>query len=74
MLPFLWMPPQQGMAVGGIQFDASTIGFIYVTGMISLFSVFYSIFAVPYNALGFELTGDYDVSARASLRGRITSA
>jgi GPH family glycoside/pentoside/hexuronide:cation symporter len=34
--------------------------FAWVAGMISVFSVFYSVFTIPYNALGYELSTDYD--------------
>jgi GPH family glycoside/pentoside/hexuronide:cation symporter len=54
MLPFIWMPPH----------GSHTIQFVYVVVMVAIFSAFYSVFAVPYGALGYELTGDYDERTR----------
>jgi GPH family glycoside/pentoside/hexuronide:cation symporter len=55
LLLFLaWCPPvrtQWGM-------------FAWVTFMISVFSIFYSVFTIPYNALGYELSTDYDERTR----------
>lgn len=54
LLPLLWMPPsgtQQGM-------------FVYLAIMSSLYLLAYSVFIVPFNALGFELTQDYDERTR----------
>jgi glycoside/pentoside/hexuronide:cation symporter, GPH family len=38
--------------------------FVWVAGMISIFSIFYSVFTIPYNALGYELSTDYDERTR----------
>jgi glycoside/pentoside/hexuronide:cation symporter, GPH family len=38
--------------------------FGWVAGMISIFSIFYSVFTIPYNALGYELSTDYDERTR----------
>jgi GPH family glycoside/pentoside/hexuronide:cation symporter len=38
--------------------------FAWVAGMISIFSIFYSVFTIPYNALGYELSTDYDERTR----------
>ncbi len=50
LLPLMWCPPVQtqwGM-------------FAWVVAMLSVFSIFYSVFTIPYNALGYELSTDYD--------------
>ena len=50
LLPLMWCPPlhtQWGM-------------FAWVVVMLSVFSIFYSVFTIPYNALGYELSTDYD--------------
>jgi len=50
LLPLMWCPPihtQWGM-------------FAWVVAMLSVFSIFYSVFTIPYNALGYELSTDYD--------------
>jgi GPH family glycoside/pentoside/hexuronide:cation symporter len=50
LLPLMWCPPMQtqwGM-------------FAWVVAMLSVFSIFYSVFTIPYNALGYELSTDYD--------------
>jgi glycoside/pentoside/hexuronide:cation symporter, GPH family len=54
LLPLMWCSPshsQWGM-------------FAWVTGMVSIFSVAYSVFTIPYNALGYELSTDYDERTR----------
>lgn len=38
--------------------------FGWLAGMISIFSIFYSVFTIPYNALGYELSTDYDERTR----------
>jgi len=62
LLPFIWMPPvasQQGM-------------FFWVLGMASIFAITYSIFSVPYGAMGYQLTTDYDERTRVlAWRGAI---
>ncbi len=50
LLPLLWMPPFSGKVATIIYFGI--IGTIYALA--------YTIFVVPYTALGFELTEDYD--------------
>ncbi|HXI69160.1 MAG TPA: MFS transporter [Verrucomicrobiae bacterium] len=54
LLPLMWCSPshsQWGM-------------FVWVTGMVSIFSIAYSVFTIPYNALGYELSTDYDERTR----------
>ena len=54
LLPFIWMPPvssQMGM-------------FFWLAGILVVFAAAYSIFAVPYGALGYQLTTDYDERTR----------
>jgi GPH family glycoside/pentoside/hexuronide:cation symporter len=54
LLPLMWCSPshsQWGM-------------FAWVTGMVSIFSIAYSVFTIPYNALGYELSTDYDERTR----------
>jgi len=55
MLPFLWNPPT-GYGNAGF--------FIYIAVLTSIYSIFYSVFFVPYQALGYELSGDYDERTR----------
>lgn len=50
LLPLLWMPPFSGK-----------MGAIIYFGIIStIYALAYTMFVVPYTALGFELTEDYD--------------
>jgi GPH family glycoside/pentoside/hexuronide:cation symporter len=54
LLPLMWCSPshsQWGM-------------FAWVTAMVSIFSIAYSVFTIPYNALGYELSTDYDERTR----------
>lgn len=54
LFPFVWMPPEasENVIVG------------YLMGIMCLFSVSYTIFNVPYTALGYEITQDYDERTR----------
>jgi GPH family glycoside/pentoside/hexuronide:cation symporter len=54
LLPLMWCIP------AGSDFSQ----FAYLAVMISVFSVFYSMFSIPYGALGYELTTDYDERTR----------
>ncbi len=57
ILPFLWTP------VGLSTFENpwfSNLPFLYIVVMGSLLACSYTLFVVPYTALGFELTPDYD--------------
>jgi glycoside/pentoside/hexuronide:cation symporter, GPH family len=54
VLPVIWMPPvttQNGM-------------FLYLTLMTTVYFGCYTVFTIPYAALGFELTSDYDERTR----------
>jgi len=54
LLPLLWMPPthtQNGM-------------FLYLALMGTIYFTTYTVFTIPYAALGFELTRDYDERTR----------
>jgi glycoside/pentoside/hexuronide:cation symporter, GPH family len=64
MLPLLWCLPAGGDA----------LRFVYLAAMISAFTVFYSMFSVPYGALGYELTTDYDERTRVfAWKGYLTA-
>lgn len=54
LFPFVWMPPTTSETV--------TVG--YLIGIMCLFSIAYTIFNVPYTALGYEITQDYDERTR----------
>jgi len=54
LFPFVWMPPAAS--------DYMTVAYLVV--IMSLFSIAYTIFNVPYTALGYELTQDYDGRTR----------
>lgn len=54
LLPLLWMPPFE-----------SDVSIIVYFGVIStIYALSYTMFVVPYTALGFELTEDYDERTR----------
>lgn len=54
LFPFIWMPPV-----------ASTgIVLVYFIGVMCLHGVFYALFNVPYTAMGYEVTTDYDDRTR----------
>ena len=54
LLPLMWCSPS----------DSQWGMFAWVTGMVSIFSIAYSVFTIPYNALGYELSTDYDERTR----------
>jgi len=54
LLPLMWCVPP----------GSQIIRFAYVAGLISILSAFYSVFSIPYSALGYELTTDYDERTR----------
>ncbi|MGC1479443.1 MAG: MFS transporter [Chthoniobacterales bacterium] len=61
LLPLLWTP----MAVETAQNPwFSNIPFFYIVVVGSLLAVAYTLFVVPYTALGFELSSDYDERTR----------
>ena len=55
LLPFLWSPPVH-LGDGAM--------FVYVSVLMTIYTVAYSVFFVPYQALGYELTTDYDERTR----------
>lgn len=64
LLPLMWCVP------GGTEL----FRFAYLAVMISVFSVFYSMFSIPYGALGYELTTDYDERTRVfAWKGYLTA-
>jgi glycoside/pentoside/hexuronide:cation symporter, GPH family len=61
IMPLLWIPP--GVSSAGAVWFAN-IPFLYLALMGSVLAVTYTLFVVPYSALGFELTPDYDERTR----------
>ena len=61
LLPFLWMLP---MAQTATNPWFTNIPFLYIVAMGSLLAAAYTLFVVPYTALGLELTQDYDERTR----------
>jgi GPH family glycoside/pentoside/hexuronide:cation symporter len=54
VLPLMWMPPSQSTWM--------LFSFLAVTA--SMFAVSYTLYIIPYSALGFELTSDYNERTR----------
>ena len=54
LLPLIWMPP----------FDSQLGMFIWLAILLGIFAVAYSFFVVPYGALGFQLSTNYDERTR----------
>ncbi len=54
LLPFVWMPP----------FSSQTGMFLWLAGLLIVFAAAYSVFSIPYGALGYQLTTDYDERTR----------
>ena len=50
LMPLLWMPP----------FSDNMAAIIYIGLISSIYALAYTMFVVPYTALGFEITDDYD--------------
>ncbi|HEY5705603.1 MAG TPA: MFS transporter [Terrimicrobiaceae bacterium] len=65
LLPLLWMPP-----------ISTQIGrFIYLVLMLSIYAAAFSIFSIPYGALGIQLTTNYDERTRVmAWRGYLQTA
>lgn len=61
IMPLLWTPPLVETAINPWYSNAP---FLYLCLMGSLLAVSYTLFVVPYTALGFELTPDYDERTR----------
>jgi len=60
LLPFFWLPP--GDASNPIWYQNSAFIFASVLGCV--YALTYTLFVVPYTALGYELTPDYDEKTR----------
>jgi glycoside/pentoside/hexuronide:cation symporter, GPH family len=54
VLPLMWMPPSQ----------STWVMFSFLATMASMFAVSYTLYMIPYTALGFELTRDYNERTR----------
>lgn len=61
LLPLLWTLPMTETAANPWY---SNVPFLYIVVMGSLLALAYTFFVVPYTALGFELTPDYDERTR----------
>ncbi|MEM8494057.1 MAG: MFS transporter [Planctomycetota bacterium] len=61
LLPLMWYPPMLE-TVGNPWY--SNVPFWYLAIVGSVYFVFYTLFMVPYTALGFELTDNYDERTR----------
>ena len=61
LLPFLWTLPMTQTATNPW---FTNIPFLYIVAMGSLLAAAYTLFVVPYTALGLELTQDYDERTR----------
>ncbi len=65
LLPLIWMPP----------FDSQGGMFAWLALLLAIFAAAYSVFAVPYGALGFQLSTDYDERTRVlAWKGYIQTA
>ena len=65
LLPLIWMPPT-GTQMGR---------FIYLVLMLSIYAAAFSLFSVPYGALGIQLTTNYDERTRVmAWRGYLQTA
>lgn len=54
LFPFIWTPPAA----------SQNVVLAYLIGAMCLHSLFYTVFNVPYTALGYEVTQDYDERTR----------
>lgn len=61
LLPLMWYPPMLE-TVRNPWYSNGPFWFLAISG--SVYFVFYTLFMVPYTALGFELTDDYDERTR----------
>lgn len=62
LLPFFWMPPGLGTVANPEWWR--NVPFLYVVVLGVFYALTYAIYVVPYTALGFELTNDYDERTR----------
>ena len=61
LLPLMWFPPMLD-TVQNPWYSNGPFWYLAISG--SLYFIFYTLFMVPYTALGFELTDDYDERTR----------
>ena len=61
ILPFIWMPPAVSTA-GNVWYANGP--FIWLTLIGCIYALTYTFYVVPYTALGYELTNDYDERTR----------
>ncbi|AKJ64207.1 MFS transporter [Kiritimatiella glycovorans] len=61
VMPLLWMPPFVGTSGNPWYLNGP---FLWLCFMGSLYAIAYTLFVVPYTALGYELTNDYDERTR----------
>ena len=61
ILPFLWMPPFLETAANPWYSNGP---FWYMTILGTLYTTAYTVFCIPYTAVGFEMTNDYDERSR----------
>ncbi len=61
LMPLLWMSPMQET---GTNPWYCNVPFIWLCAVGSFYAIAYTLFVVPYTALGYELTSDYDEKTR----------
>ena len=61
LMPLMWFPPLLE-TVGNPWYSNGPFWYLAISG--SVYFIFYTLFMVPYTALGFELTDDYDERTR----------
>jgi GPH family glycoside/pentoside/hexuronide:cation symporter len=61
LMPLLWMPPFEAT---GVNPWYANVPFLWLCAVGSLYVVAYTFFSVPFTALGYELTSDYDERTR----------
>jgi GPH family glycoside/pentoside/hexuronide:cation symporter len=61
LMPFLWTPPLVHTVTAAWY---ANLPFLYITVIGVAYALAYSLFVVPYTALGYELTNDYDERTR----------
>jgi GPH family glycoside/pentoside/hexuronide:cation symporter len=62
ILPFIWTVPNVAdpIQLAGMSLSPESIKFIYIFVTMSAYFFLHSMFAVPYNALGYEMSHNYD--------------
>jgi len=61
LMPLLWMPP---LRETGVNPWYANVPFLWLCIVGSFYAIAYTLFVVPYTALGYELTTDYDEKTR----------